>query len=94
MATRWKRENRTTLVLMHAHNKWSTWNDCLIMAAMQLGLPIGEARYPNCSGDGSLDDDTYTLTSALVRAGGIEKVNELADGLHKEEMTRRSMYNW
>ena len=82
--TRWKREPTTTIVLMHAHNQWSHWRTCLLNAADDLGLPVGEANYPNCSGDGSWDQEFYTLSSALNRAGGIDKLHHEAAKLHED----------
>jgi hypothetical protein len=84
MSTRWKREPTTTLILMHAHNLWSRWNDCLLTAARDFGLPICEATYPNCSGDGSWDHDIYTLTAALDRVGGLDVVQSLAMEYHAQ----------
>ena len=86
MATRWKHEGTETLVLMHAHNVWSIWNDCLLTAAADLGLPVAVRHFPNCSNDGSWDTEYYTLAPALDRAGGEDALLDAAHELHNTTM--------
>jgi hypothetical protein len=76
--TRWKKAQTETLILMHAHNQWSQWNSCILDAAARLGLPVARTAYPNSSGDGSWDQEYYTLTPALDRIGGISALRDLA----------------
>lgn len=86
MATRWKREPTETLILMHAHNRWSMWNDALLQAVDDLGIPWAETAYPNCSGDGSWDREYYVSSPVLEKAGGMCKVYEIASQHHAEMM--------
>lgn len=76
--TRWKREQTTTLILSHAHNQWSRWNDAILAAADSLGLPVARRVFRNPN-DGSRDCEWYTITSALDAAGGYDEVVELAN---------------
>jgi hypothetical protein len=68
---RWKRESPDTLLLMHAHNRWSRLNDYLMGAAKDLGIPMCLRVYPNHH-DGSCDKEW------LVPAGTKERVLVLA----------------
>ena len=79
--TRWKRNPTATLILMHAHNQWSMWDDCLLTAASNLGLPVGSTQYLNCSGDGSWDVEWYTSDTALARVGGMDALQDAANEL-------------
>lgn len=75
---RWKRENTTTLILMHSHNLWSNYYNALLEAAEELDLPVGRVGYPNCSGDGSWDEEWYTSAPALERVGGMNALQDRA----------------
>jgi len=75
--TRWKREETTTLILMHAHNRWSRWLDALVTAAESLGLPIGQRSFQNCN-DRTWDREVYTSAPALARVGGLARLREVA----------------
>lgn len=77
--TRWKLEPTETVVLMHAHNVWSSSADTWLQAVDELGIPNAVRRYPNSSGDGSWDTEYYCLASALHRCGGFDAVRSLAD---------------
>jgi hypothetical protein len=52
--TRWKREKPDTLILMHAHNRWSNLYTTLIDTAIALDIPVLCREYANHY-DGSLD---------------------------------------
>ncbi len=52
--TRWKRERPETLIMMHAHNRWSRLYDYVVQAAEDLGIPICKREYSNAF-DGSHD---------------------------------------
>lgn len=54
MTARWKRENPDTLIMMHAHNRWSRLNDYVLQAAEDLGVPVCMREYANHH-DGSRD---------------------------------------
>ncbi len=84
MPARWKSARRETLILMHAHNQWSRWNDCKIDAAEQLGLLVGKAEYQNCSGDGSYDQEWYVLSAQLKSVGGMPTLENLAHTIFME----------
>ena len=81
--TRWKRGATATILLMHAHNEWSLWNGALLDAATRLGLLIGRRSFPNCSGDGSFDDEFYVPTEQYERLGGWPALRDLATALHE-----------
>lgn len=83
---RWKTESTTTLLLMHAHNRMSRWNECLIGAAHELGMVVGFRTYLNCSGDGSTDREWYVSAYQLERAGGMAAVRERAEEMHAAVM--------
>lgn len=78
--TRWKREPRATLRLMHAHHQMSRWHGYVLEAAEQLGLLVGYEEYPNHH-DGSRDCEWYTLAAQLEQAGGLRAVHARADEL-------------
>lgn len=78
---RWKREETTTLRLMHAHNQYSYWHACVLDAAESLGLQVGFRMFRNSSGDGSIDREWYVSAGALERVGGIGAVTALANDL-------------
>lgn len=77
MATRWKREPSTTLVLMHAHNRMSRWYGYLFSAAESLGLIVGYRTYANHF-DGSCDQEWFCITHQLEAAGGLAEVKRVA----------------
>jgi hypothetical protein len=52
--TRWKRENPDTLIMMHAHNRWSNLYTYVTQAAADLGIPVCVREYANHY-DGSRD---------------------------------------
>ncbi len=52
--TRWKRQNPETIIMMHAHNRWSRLYDYVMQAAEDLGVPVCVREYANPH-DGSLD---------------------------------------
>lgn len=54
MSARWKRENPDTLILMHAHNRWSRLYSYVMDAADELGVPVCIREYANHY-DGSRD---------------------------------------
>ena len=83
--TRWKREPRETILLMHAHNRMSVRGDCILSAAESLGLLVGFCRYPNHA-DGSTDREWYVSSSALARVGGLKAVEALAWKQHSERL--------
>lgn len=90
--TRWKREETTTFILMHAHNRHSRWNDYMHQAADELGLDVAFREYPNCSGDGSWDREWYVSSPWLARVGGMcritERAHEIADAWRAERCQR------
>ena len=71
MATRWKRENPDTLIMMHAHNRWSRLYTYVLNAADDLGVPVCEREYPNHY-DGSPDHEW------IVPQGMKRKIYDLA----------------
>lgn len=87
--TRWKREARATLLLMHAHHRYSRYNDSLHQAADELGLIVGFVEYPNCSGDGSWDREWYVMADQLAAVGGIRAVHDRADDIRDAEYRRQ-----
>ena len=51
--TKWKLQHET-LIMMHAHNRWSRFYDYVMQAAEDLGVPVCTREYANHY-DGSRD---------------------------------------
>lgn len=73
--TKWKTHNPDTLLLMHAHNRMSRWNDALLAAADELAIPVCYREFPNHY-DGSRD------RVWLVPHGTLRSIRERAEPLH------------
>lgn len=73
---RWKRESRTGIVEIKAHNRWSNIGLAKLEAARRLGLNVGEIWYRE--GDGSRTAQWYVSSSALDRVGGELELFRLA----------------
>jgi hypothetical protein len=69
--TRWKVQNPETLIMTHAHNRWSRLYDYVMQAAEDLGVPVCKREYDNHY-DGSLDREW------IVPAGTKAKIYVLA----------------
>lgn len=63
--TKWKTQNPDTLIMMHAHNRWSRFNSLLVQAAADLGVPVCVRESPNHY-DGSRDVE-YTVPHGMKR---------------------------
>ena len=61
--TRWKKEKPDTLIVMHAHNRWSRLYDYVMQAAQDLNVPICVREYANHY-DGSRDRE-YLVPSGM-----------------------------
>lgn len=81
--TRWKREETTVIISMHAHNQWSNWYSCLENAAKELGLPVQMREFSN-HWDGSRDREWRVSTAWLNRVGGLKALHALADTYHRD----------
>ena len=75
--TRWKKEDTTTVLTMHAHNRWSCWSGEVLCALDALGVPVGLRSYQQY--DGSVTREYYVSTDWLSRVGGMERVREIAE---------------
>lgn len=71
MSARWKRENPDTLIMMHAHNRWSNLYTYVMQAAEDLGVPVCKREYNNHY-DGSHDREW------IVPRGCKARIYELA----------------
>jgi hypothetical protein len=83
MATRWKHEDHTCILSMHAHNQWSNWNSAILSAAESMGLPVQEREFANHY-DGSRDREWGVCTAWLNRVGGINRLMAKAREIHEE----------
>lgn len=79
--TRWKL-NHETLIMMHAHNRWSNLYTYVLHAAEDLGIPVCEREYANHY-DGSRDREW------IVPAGTKRAIYDLAYQRQSADWTDR-----
>jgi len=80
--TRWKKQNPDSLILMHAHNRWSMFYTYVLHAAADLDIPVCEREYAN-HWDGSTDREW------IAPAGTKARIYALAYERQAESWARR-----
>ncbi len=78
MPTRWKRETPDTLIMMHAHNRWSRLYDYVMQAAADLAIPVCVCEYANHH-DGSRDREWIVPRGTKARVYALAYERQRAD---------------
>ncbi len=78
MPARWKRETPDTLIMMHAHNRWSRLYDYVVQAAADLAIPVCVREYANHY-DGSRDREWIVPRGTKVRVFQLAYERQRAD---------------